>query len=191
MRKSILLTFMTLLYIGVFGQTTWTSDPNHSRVGFTIEHLGINEITGSFDDFTARIISDGIDLRNAQITLEISVGSVNTGIAPRDKHLRSADFFAVESYPSMKFESTAITKTGTDKYDVKGRLSLHGITKDISVSMKFRGVIEDPKNPDSKTMGVQITGSLKRSDFQIGPDFPAPMIGDVVYIKADGEFKNK
>jgi polyisoprenoid-binding protein YceI len=105
----------------------------------------------------------------------------------RDKHLRSAEFFEVEKYPKMTFKSTSIEKTGKDKYKLMGNLTLHGITKPVTINMWYRGTIE---NPQSKaiTAGFQFSGTLKRSDFDIGPKFPPSMISDEVKIKVNSEF---
>lgn len=192
MKKYVLSIFMILFCLIGFAQTSWVSDPNHSRLGFTIEHLGINEITGSFDEFKASITSDDPnDLTNAEISLEASVGSINTGITPRDEHLRSADFFDVEKFPAMTFQSSSVERLSENRYKVLGTLSLHGVTKEVEVNMVYNGMIEDPQDSSKKTMGIQIIGEIKRSDFAIGEKFKEPMIGDVVHIKADGEFKNK
>ena len=192
MKKCILLITAVLFCTQIFAQTTWTNDPNHSRLGFTIEHMGISEITGAFDEFSAKIIlGDGQTLSHAKIQLDVTVGSINTNVEPRDKHLRSADFFEVESYPTMRFESSSVRETAKDTYEVKGQLDLHGVTKEVVVEMKLGGIIEDPQNPDVKTMGIQIVGTINRSDFGIGAKFPEAMLGDAVYIKADGEFKNQ
>jgi len=108
----------------------------------------------------------------------------------RDNHLRSADFFEVEKYPAMTFKSTSIKKISKDKYKLTGNLTIHGITKPVTMDLWFRGTAENPLNKITSA-GFQLTGSLKRSDFGIGPKFPPPMIGDIVSIKADGEFIKK
>lgn len=191
MKKSILTLVMAFLCAQLFAQTSWTSDPNHSRLGFTISHMGINEITGTFDEFTATIIGDENNLSEARIKLKATVGSVNTRVEARDKHLRSADFFDVENYPIMTFESSSVREISENNYEVKGKLSLHGLSKEVVVQMKYRGMLEDPKDPNNKTIGIQITGSISRADFRIGEKFQAPMLGDTVSVKADGEFKRK
>jgi len=105
----------------------------------------------------------------------------------RDDHLRSADFFNVEKFPKMTYKSTSIKKAGKDRYKLTGDLTLHGITKPVTMELWYRGTIENPQN-GAVTSGFQLTGTLNRSDFNIGPDFPELMISDEVKIKADGEF---
>lgn len=190
MKKLIFLFLLTTITSVLSAQTVWKVDPNHARIGFTVNHMGINDIVGTFNQFDVSIQSDAPDLDQASIIMEIDMNSIDTRIAPRDKHLRSADFFDVEKYPKMTFTSKSIRALGENKYEVQGDLKLHGIVKPVTVTMTYRGVIEDPKNAAAKTMGIQIVGTIKRSDFGIGPKFQPPMIGDVVEIKADGEFKN-
>ena len=119
--------------------------------------------------------------------MTVDVNTINTRIDARDKHLRSADFFDVEKYPKMTFKSTSIRKTGDNKYELKGDLTMHGITKPVTVNMWHRGSIR--KNEGQKmTAGLQFTATIKRSDFNIGSKFPAPMLSDEVTLKGDGEF---
>ena len=106
----------------------------------------------------------------------------------RDDHLRSADFFEVEKYPRMTFKSASVKKTAQNKYRITGdATTLYGITKPVTMELWYRGTIENPQSK-AVTAGFQLTGVLKRSDFNIGPKFPAPMISDEVQIRADGEF---
>lgn len=189
--KKLFLSF-AFVAVALFttAQTSWNADPNHSRLAFTITHTGINDITGTFDQFNAVIVSDRPDFSDAKITLSTDVTSVNTRVEKRDNHLRSADFFEVEKYPKMTFESSSIKKIAGNMYALKGNLTLHGITKPITVTMIYRGTNTKPDDKTVQTAGIQIIGTLKRSDFGIGGSFPAPMLSDEVQIKADGEFKN-
>ena len=109
----------------------------------------------------------------------------------RDNHLRIVDFFEVEKYPTMTFKSTSIKKVSKDKYKLAGNLTLHGTTKPVTMDLRYIGTAESPLSKTTAA-GFQLTGSLKRSDFGIGPKFPAPFLSDKVSIRADGEFlKNK
>ena len=115
------------------------------------------------------------------------MASINTEVEMRDQHLRSDEFFDVENYPKMTFKSTSIQKTEKDKYKLKGQLTLHGITKQVVVTMWYRGTIENPQSK-APTAGFKFSTIIKRSDFNIGSKFPAPMISDEVKITADSEF---
>jgi polyisoprenoid-binding protein YceI len=116
------------------------------------------------------------------------VNSIDTEVEMRDNHLRSADFFDVATYPKMNFKSTSIKPTGEkNRYKLLGDLTLHGVTKPVTLDLWYRGTLENPMSK-KLTSGFQATGTIKRSDFGIGEKFPAPMISDEVKIKADGEF---
>jgi len=186
-RKIALMFFGIILSVSVFAQTTWEADPYHSKLTFSTTHLGIADIAGLFQTFEASIVSDKEDFSDAVFELSVDVNSINTEVEMRDNHLRSEDFFHVEKYPAMTYKSTKIRKAGKDKYKLTGDLTLHGVTKEVTMDLWYRGTIENPQS-GAVTSGFQLTGTLNRSDFNIGPDFPSAMISDKVQIKADGEF---
>jgi len=190
MIKSILFLAITFLSTSIFAQTTWKSDLNHSKLNFSTIHLGIAEVEGLFRKFDVTIVSDKENFSDAVFTLTVDMTSVDTEIEMRDTHLKSADFFEVEIYPEVTFKSNSIRETEKNKYVLSGDLTLHGITKPVIMDLWYRGTVENPMDKSSVS-GFQLTGSIKRSDFNIGPKFPEPMISDVVMIKADGEFKKQ
>jgi len=187
MKKLFSLLIVAFFSTAIFAQTKWNADLNHSKLTFSVTHLGISDVDGLFNKFEASAIANKADFSDAVFELSVNVASINTQIEMRDNHLRSTDFFEVEKYPSMTFKSTSITKVSKDRYKLNGNLTLRGITKPVTMDLWYRGTIE---NPQSKklTAGFQLTGTLKRSDFEVGPKFPAPMLSDEVKIKADGEF---
>lgn len=184
-------TIIATLFFSTFllAQTTWKVDPMHSKLTFSTVHHGIADIAGLFKTFQITATAKKTDFSDASFELSTDAASIDTEVEMRDKHLRSAEFFEVEKYPKMTFKSTSIKKMGKEKgkYQLMGNLTLHGITKPVTITMWYRGTIV---NPQSKaiTAGFQFSGILKRSDFDIGPKFPAPMISDEVKIKADTEF---
>lgn len=175
---------LVLLPIAV-SAATWKADPLHSRLAFSITHLGISEITGVFDKFEVLITADKPDFSDAVFELSIDVNSVDTHVQKRDDHLRSPDFFEVAKFPTITFRSTSIQPAGQDRYKLAGELTIRGKTKPVTVDLWYRGTTTNAKNT---TAGFQVTASLQRSDFGIGPKFVPPMISDVLDIKADGEF---
>lgn len=192
MKKSFILFFSALVFsIGAIAQTTWVHDPYHSKLGFTVTHLGIADVPGYFDEFEVTITASKPDFSDAVVELTADVKSINTGVVPRDNHLRSADFFDVEKYPELTFKSTSIKRIRKDTYELTGDLTVHGVTKTIKVNMLYRGTTSNPNANGAPVAGIQITTTLKRSDFGVGPGFPPPMISDDVRIKADGEFGHK
>lgn len=174
----------------MFAQSTWKSDLMHSKLNFTVTHLGISDVAGLFKTFEVTAVASRPDFSDAVFELSADVASVNTEVQMRDDHLKSADFFAVEQYPRMTFKSTAIKKVKDNHYTLTGNLNLHGVTKPVTMNLWYRGTIENPQTK-ALTAGFQLTGVLKRSDFNIGSKFPAAMISDEVQIKADGEFNKQ
>jgi len=179
----VLTAFTTVL-------NTWKNDQPHSQLGFTITHLGIADVSGTFNDFDVTVTSSKKDFSDAVFELTANVGSIDTRVEQRNNHLKSADFFDVEKYPTLTFKSTSIEKTGKDKYKLSGNLTIRAITKPVTMDLIYRGTIENPQSK-AATAGFQLTGTIKRSDFNVGPNFPAPMLNDEVRIKADGEFTQK
>lgn len=182
----ILVAFLSLTAFTV-AVSNWQNDDAHSQLGFTVTHLGISDVSGTFNDFDVTIKSTKPDFSDATVELTARTASIDTRIDMRDNHLRSADFFDVEKYPVMSFKSTSIKKAGKNKYKLTGDLSLHGITKQVTMDFRYKGTVENPMSK-KQTAGFQVTGVINRSDFNIGNGFPPPMISNEVRIKADGEF---
>lgn len=187
MKKLIPFVALVLMAATSLAQT-WKNDPPHSRLAFTVKHMAISEVTGNFKTFEATIQSSKPDFSDAVITLKADVNSINTDVEMRDNHLKSADFFDAAQFPELSFKSNGIRKTGKDTYTVTGDLTLHGVTKPVTVKLFFGGTTVNPQS--KKTVaGFQVTGTIKRSDFGIGTKFPPAAVSDEVAIKADGEFQ--
>ena len=144
-------------------------------------------MSGVFNDFDVTVNSSKPDFSDAVFELNAKVASIDTRVEARNNHLKSADFFDAEKYPNMHFKSTSVKSTGKNKFKLSGNLTLHGITKPVTMDLEYRGTVENPMSK-KQTAGFQVTGVIKRSDFNLGSSFPAPMISDEVRIKADGEF---
>jgi polyisoprenoid-binding protein YceI len=187
MKKLFSLLIVAFLSASLFAQTKWNADPMHSKLTFSVTHMGISDVDGLFNKFTASATATKADFSDAVFELSVDVPSINTQVEMRDNHLRSADFFEVQTYPSMTFKSTSITKVSKNKYKLTGNLTLRGITKPVTMDLWYRGTNVDDKTKKS-TSGFQLTGIIKRSDFNVGTKFPAPVLSDEVKIKADGEF---
>ena len=187
MKKIALLSSSVVMLFAFTTLTTWKSDKAHSNLGFSITHLGISDIHGSFKNFDVNVSYSKADFSDDVFEVTADVASINTNIEMRDKHLVSPDFFDAEKYPKLNFKSTSIKPAGKNKYKLAGNLSLHGITKPVTLDLWYRGTIENPMSK-APTAGFQVTGTIKRSDFNLGAGFPAPMLSDEVKIKADGEF---
>lgn len=188
MKKTVLL-FAAILSTAsaVLAQSTWKSDKMHSKLTFTVTHLSISDVDGLFKDFDATIVSNKPDFSDAKITLVAQTASINTEVDKRDAHLKSPDFFEVDKYPTMTFTSTSISKVQGNQYKLKGNLTLHGVTKPVVMNLVYRGNFTNPQT-NATSAGFQLTGELKRSEFNFGQKFTAPVLSDEVQIKANGEF---
>jgi len=188
MKKLFLIAaaFITFSAFTVINDT-WTNDDPHSQLGFTVTHLGISDVSGTFNDFDVTVKSVKPDFSDAAFELTAKTASIDTRVEARNNHLKSADFFDVAKFETLTFKSTGLTKIDSNKFNLNGNLTLHGITKPVTMELLYKGTVENPMSK-KPTSGFQITGTIKRSDFQIGDKFPAAMISDEVRIKADGEF---
>ncbi|WP_332033869.1 YceI family protein [Kaistella sp.] len=186
MKKLLSILTVFMFTVSTFAQLNLKSDAAHSRIQFTVTHLGINDITGNFDKADLTIKADEKNFVNSKLTFSADVNSINTHIEARDNHLKSADFFDAAKFPTMDFTSTSLTKTKKDQYTLKGNLTMHGVTKPVTLTLVYKGSTVNAMNKKT-TYGYQVLGTLKRSEFNVGPNFPAPMISDSVSIKGDFE----
>jgi len=155
---------------------TWTIDPSHSEVGFTVRHLMVSKIRGSFKGFSGAITVSDDPLLSA-VEASIDVTSVTTNDDNRDVHLRSADFFHTENHPTMTYRSTGVRSDGGD-YLVDGELTLHGVTLPVQLRVEFNGVSPDPWG--GTRAGFSAETEVNRKDF--GIDFNIPLDGGGVVV---------
>lgn len=186
---SIIIAAFLFLFLTAFttAKIVWKNDDPHSQLGFTVTHLGVSDVSGTFNDFDVTVTSSEPDFSDAVFELTANVASLDTRVEARDNHLKSADFFDAEKFPTITFKSIFLEKVDNDKYKLTGNLTMHGVTKPVTMALQYNGTVENAMNK-KQTAGFQLTGTLKRSDFGIGVNFSEPMISDEVRIKADGEF---
>ncbi len=141
---------------------TWVVDPTHSNVSFSVKHLGIATVRGTFNAFDGTV-SVPEDLATAKVSGSIDVTSVDTKDTGRDEHLRSPDFFDVASFPKLTFDSTRIEAFDEDTFEVVGDLTLHGVTNEVTLTAVVEGTETDPWGNDR--VGLSVTGQLSRGDF--------------------------
>ena len=174
-------------------RVTYSIDPAHSQVDFGIKHMGISTVHGRFAIKDGNVDLDPQNVTESAVTATIDVSSVDTGVAQRDTHLRSPDFFDTAKFPTATFKSTRITKTG-DGYDVIGDLNLHGVTKPVTLHM-------EPPSKDQIGMdkmphrGFTATTTLHRKDFGLTWNGTLQsgdaMLGDDVKMEFDIEAAKK
>lgn len=141
---------------------TWIIDPSHSEIAFSVKHLMISKVKGNFTKFEGKIVTGGTP-EDTSIEGVIDAASITTNDEGRDAHLRSADFFDVENYPTINFKSTNVTSVKGDKYVLEGEITIHGITKPIQLDVEFGGVAKDPFG--NTKAAASATGKISRSDF--------------------------
>ena len=143
---------------------TYNFDKAHSSIGFRVKHMGLVDVPGYFRDFSGTIKYDGKDVAKSSVEFTAKMESVDTGVAGRDKHLRTADFFEVEKYPDMTFKSTKVEKKGKT-WMLTGDLTMKGVTKQIMFPINVAGFLKDPKG--GTKMGAIAETSINRRDFGV------------------------
>ncbi|HZD69587.1 MAG TPA: YceI family protein [Actinomycetes bacterium] len=166
---------------------TWKADPVHSEIAFSVRHLMVSKVRGRFTGYDVTIVT-GEDPLASSVAATIDLGSIDTGSEPRDDHLRSADFFEVEKYPTMRYRSTGVRKTD-DGWVVDGDLTLHGVTRQVPLAVEVNGFRPDPWG--GQRAGFSATAQISRRDFCIGDIIPMDgggvAVGDKVSISLEIE----
>ncbi|WP_213571454.1 YceI family protein [Rhodococcus sp. USK13] len=181
---------MNTLAVADLTPGTWEIDPVHSSINFWVRHLMVSKVRGRFDTFSGviTIAENG----TPSLSAEIAVTSINTGSIQRDEHVRAADFFEVEKFPTATFRSTSIVTKG-ESFILTGNCTLHGVTKSIDLSVQFNGV--NPGGGSGTVAGFEATVVLNRKDFGINFDMPlevgGAMVGDKVTIDLEIEALKK
>ncbi len=170
---------------------TYQIDPAHSNLQFSIRHLMIANVRGTFSGISGTVTYDPSNLAESTVEATVQVDTLSTNNEQRDGHLKTAEFFDVAQYPEMKFRSTKVEKTGDNDFVVVGDLTLHGVTK--PVTLKVEEVSDEAKDMRGLTrIGASVKTTVKRSDF--GLTWNAPMetgglvIGDDVKLDFELEF---
>jgi polyisoprenoid-binding protein YceI len=169
-----------------YAAESYKIDTNHADLLFSIEHAGFTQKHGSFRDFAGVLQYDSAKPENSKVDVVVKTASLDTALPARDKDLKGAQFLDTEKFPEMRFESTKVVPGKNEELRIEGNLTLHGVTKSITLDAKLN---KSGPNPFDKTptLGFSATGSLKRSDFGIVTYIP--MIGDLVQITLDVEFR--
>jgi polyisoprenoid-binding protein YceI len=146
-------------------QQTWQLDLTHSKVGFSVKHMVITNVQGHFDNFKVEVKPSEQGFENSEIYAEIDAASVNTGVADRDGHLKSADFFNAEQYPALVFKSKSFKKVDDENYKLVGDFTIKNVTKELELDVEFGGQVKDPWGNDR--VGFTVTGSIDRFDYDL------------------------
>ncbi|MBX2972021.1 MAG: YceI family protein [Flavobacteriales bacterium] len=165
----------------------WKLDNAHAKLRFSITHLGINDVEGSFRTIDATISAPNAnDLTGATITFTADARSIDTDNKMRDEHLQGADFFDAAKHPAISYRSTSVTKVSGDRYKVQGNLTVKGVTKPVELTATARYGVH-PMNQKS-VAGVKVTGTIDRTQFGIGSGMGGATLSDNVEITGNAEF---
>jgi len=164
---------------------TYKIDPVHATAIFRISHLGSSFVYGRFDDVGGTFTADDQSPANVKFDVSIKADSVDTNSAARDKHLKSADFFSVNEFPTLTFKSTDVKSSGDKKYDVTGDLTIHGVTKSVVAKVEFVGTADGSAMKMGFRAGYEAHLTIKRTDF--GMDKMVGGVGDEVQLTVSME----
>jgi polyisoprenoid-binding protein YceI len=167
---------------------TYSVDPNHTQIGFTLSHFGFSNYSGRLAGVSGTLTLAGGDHAASKIAVSVPTTAFSTTSSQLDEELKSADWFDAKKFPTITFTSTKVTPTGADSATIEGELTMHGVTKPITLTAHFIGT---GANPMSKkvTVGFDATGTVKRTEF--GVTKYAPMIGDEVALTLHGAFEKQ
>ena len=165
-------------------------DPAHTRMQFKVKHLMISNVMGSFKEFEGKASMIENDFTTTKVNVTIKTASIDTEAPDRDAHLKSADFFDAEKYPVIVFEGNGMTQKDEDTYELKGNLTIKDVTKPVTLSVEYGGLITDPWG--NKKAGFSITGEINRKDFGMvwnaALETGGVLVADKVKILCDAEF---
>lgn len=163
-------------------------DPSHSEVGFTIRHM-VSNVRGRFNDFAGTVDMDPKAPQKGSVEFSVKTTSIDTGNADRDKHLRTADFFDAEKYPEITFKSDSVKATGKNTYNVTGTLTMHGVSKKVTLPVTFNGEGKDPWG--NTRAGFETSTKLDRKEYGIvwnkAIDNGGVLLGDDVNVSINLE----
>lgn len=192
--KSFILSLIVSLLIATSSfaaTTTWTIDPAHSSVSFKIKHMMLTDVRGHFQDVLGTVVFDDKNLGQSKVDVTIAATSIDTGIQKRDDHLRSAEFFDVEKYPTLTFASKQIMDVSADGFKLLGDLTLHGITREVALAVTGPSAeVIGPRG--SQRIAASATTEINRKDFGLTwnsvLEAGGVLVGEEVKIELDIQF---
>lgn len=172
--------------------TNWNFDPTHSAISFTVRHMVFAKVRGRFASWSGDLKLDTNDLSQSQVSVEIEAASIDTGVADRDTHLRSADFFDVERFPKLSFRSTRIESLGGNRYRIHGELTIRDVTREVALETEYAGTGKDPWG--NERAAFTASTSVNRKDFGLAwnqvLETGGVLVGDKVDIELDVQAVN-
>ena len=188
----LIMVFATSLTTQAQKAKEWNIDNSHASVNFSVNHF-FSAVTGKFKVFSGNVVFEPTDLKGSKVSFEIMVSSIDTDDEERDSHLQSDDFFAAKKYTTIKFVSTGFTKISDTEYAVKGKLTMRGVTKEITLPLTISGRMDNPWKAGYEILGVKIDTTLDRTNYEVGTGSWAAtsVVGDEVSISISMELDSK
>jgi len=190
----VIAAVVTLAIPAAAAAAPWSIDADHSNVGFKVRHMMVSNVRGAFGKVSGLVDIDDKDLTKSKVEVTIDTASINTGVAKRDDHLKSADFFDVAKYPTMTFVSQKVQNAGSDTLKVSGQLTLHGITREVVLDVE--GPTRAYKDPwGNLKRGATATAKINRKDFGLtwnaAVESGGVAVGDEITIALEIELLKK
>lgn len=171
----------------------WKIDPAHTEIAFKVKHLMISNVRGYFKEFDGTIMMPDDNFTNASISFTANTSSVDTNNSMRDEHLRSADFFDSEKFPTLSFVSKSITSLGENNFSVVGDLTMHGVIKEVTLNTVLNGRVVDAYG--NNVISFDVSGSLNRTDFGLvwnaAIETGGVVVSEEVKLEINAEFKEE
>ncbi len=168
---------------------SWQIDSSHSHINFTARHMMISKVRGTFENFSGTVNFDEDNPTNTTVNIEVDLTSINTRDEQRDGHLKSADFFDVENYPTMTFTSTRVEQIDENNGRLYGQLTIKGITKEVVLNVEYAGIAKSPWGTESA--GFSASGSLNRKEWGLNwnqaLETGGVLVGDKINMEIDLE----
>lgn len=168
---------------------TWQLDTAHTHIGFAVKHMMVSTVRGQFTTFTGTLALDEQHPERSHVEVSIDPTSITTGEPRRDGHLRSADFFEVEKYPAITFNSTKVERSGDDEYQVTGDLAIRGETRPITLAVTLDGQTKDMQG--QRRAGFTLSGAISRKDYglnwNVALEQGGVLVGDKVQLVIEAE----
>ncbi|MES2411724.1 MAG: YceI family protein [Bacteroidota bacterium] len=174
-------------------KSTWAIDPAHSEISFKVKHMMITNVYGKFDSFDATIENEDEEFENSEINFTAQIKSINTGNADRDNHLRSGDFFDVDHFAVISFNTTAVLKGSDGDYTINGDLTIKDVTKNITLEAEYGSPTLDPWG--NNKIGLSVSGKINRKDFGLtwntALESGGVLVGEEIKLIAELQFVKK
>jgi polyisoprenoid-binding protein YceI len=184
--SAFVVTIALFFTLSAAAQDTWQLDPAHSSAQFSVRHLGVSTVRGAFTKVSGAVVYDAANPAKSSLHATIDAASVDTRVEFRDNDLRSDNFFDVQKYPTITFQSKRVEAAGAGKLKITGDLTIHGVTKEVVLDVDgLTPAIKDPMGKDGLRMGASATTKINRNDF--GVSGRPGIVGDDISITLDVE----